>query len=129
MAVQVVATKSSLHFYSQKTVDDSVRSTLGIDGDELSSGEDETKRESTVDRGVGTRVWTDADEWSVREHWIVKRIYAEAGSQDWKKVGDPILHIEVGDTLHITCQLTVSSYEDGQISLSSLLAPQTCSQR
>lgn len=49
--VQVVATKSSLHFYDKAAVEAA---------------------------HPGVNVWTDVDEWS-----------------DWKKIGDPILHIEL----------------------------------
>ncbi|GFZ43910.1 hypothetical protein JCM24511_01630, partial [Saitozyma sp. JCM 24511] len=63
ISLQVVGTPSSLHFYSQESVDASVRASLGL---------------HTVEDDVGVKVWVDADEWS-----------------DWKKVGDPILHIEL----------------------------------
>ncbi|KAK4684995.1 phosphopantothenoylcysteine decarboxylase, partial [Tremellales sp. Uapishka_1] len=61
IAVQVVATKASLHFYNQAEVDKAVRAACGADEDT-----------------VGVQVWTDEDEWS-----------------DWRKIGDPILHIEL----------------------------------
>lgn len=52
--VQVVATKASTYFYSQEDVDNSVRSALNLpDGQ---TGEH-----------FGVRVWTDEDEWSVRQ--------------------------------------------------------------
>ncbi|OCF40317.1 phosphopantothenoylcysteine decarboxylase [Kwoniella heveanensis CBS 569] len=66
IAVQVVSTKSSTHFCNQATVDASLRDAFGLnDG-------------SAVPDDFGVRVWTDEDEWS-----------------DWKKVGEPILHIEL----------------------------------
>ncbi|WWD17276.1 hypothetical protein CI109_101716 [Kwoniella shandongensis] len=65
-AVQVVATKASSHFYTQDVVDQAVRKAVSGDG------------EGSSDDDMGVRVWTDEDEWS-----------------DWKKIGDPILHIEL----------------------------------
>ena len=52
--VQVVATKASTYFYSQEDVDNSVRSALNLPDEQL--GEH-----------FGVRVWTDEDEWSVRQ--------------------------------------------------------------
>ncbi|WVW83934.1 hypothetical protein I302_105957 [Kwoniella bestiolae CBS 10118] len=66
IALQIVATKSSTHFCNQQTVDAAVKKSFGI------SESDE------VPEDFGVRVWTDEDEWS-----------------DWKKVGEPILHIEL----------------------------------
>jgi phosphopantothenoylcysteine decarboxylase len=55
--VQVVATTSSLHFYSQEKVDAAVMKALNLEGDE---------RQSEGATGeVGVKVWRDADEWSV----------------------------------------------------------------
>lgn len=50
MDVQIVATKSSLHFYNQEKVDRAVRDALSIDDDQSD---------------IGVKVWTDEDEWSV----------------------------------------------------------------
>ncbi|OCF60654.1 phosphopantothenoylcysteine decarboxylase [Kwoniella mangroviensis CBS 10435] len=66
IALQIVATKSSTHFCNQQTVDAAIRKSLGVSEDE------------NVPDDLGVRVWTDEDEWS-----------------DWKKVGEPILHIEL----------------------------------
>ncbi|WVQ67630.1 uncharacterized protein L199_005833 [Kwoniella botswanensis] len=66
IALQIVATKSSTHFCNQRTVDAAIRKSFGISEDE------------NVPDDLGVRVWTDEDEWS-----------------DWKKVGEPILHIEL----------------------------------
>ncbi|WRT66390.1 uncharacterized protein IL334_003345 [Kwoniella shivajii] len=66
LAVQVITTKPASHFCNQANVDEAVNRALGV-------REDQNDRDD-----VGVRVWTDEDEWS-----------------DWKKVGDPILHIEL----------------------------------
>ncbi|KAE8538306.1 hypothetical protein D1P53_005648 [Cryptococcus gattii VGV] len=63
--IQIIATKASTHFYSQVDVDRSVQSVLNLSDEQMQDD-------------VGVRIWTDEDEWS-----------------DWKKVGDPILHIEL----------------------------------
>ncbi|KAK8864428.1 hypothetical protein IAR55_001676 [Kwoniella newhampshirensis] len=68
--VQVVTTRASSAFYTQDAIDQSVRQAL--DGSQRVENGDSHAEE------VGVRVWTDEDEWS-----------------DWKKVGDPILHIEL----------------------------------
>ena len=57
IAVQVVATASSSHFYSQESVDASVRAAQG-DRDFTMDGY------GTPDE-AGVRVWRDVDEWSV----------------------------------------------------------------
>ncbi|OWZ45720.1 phosphopantothenoylcysteine decarboxylase [Cryptococcus neoformans c45] len=63
--IQIIATEASTHFYSQADVDKSVQSALKLSDTQMQDD-------------VGVRIWTDKDEWS-----------------DWKKVGDPILHIEL----------------------------------
>ncbi|WVF71395.1 hypothetical protein IAT40_006199 [Kwoniella sp. CBS 6097] len=70
IAVQVVSTKSSTHFCNQATVDAALRSAYGVNKD--------TPVSVPVPDDFGVKVWTDEDEWS-----------------DWKKVGEPILHIEL----------------------------------
>lgn len=58
--VQVVATKASTYFYSQDDVDMSVRSALNLSDGQ--TGED-----------FGMRVWTDEDEWFVRQSQFENR--------------------------------------------------------
>ncbi|KAK1924224.1 flavoprotein [Papiliotrema laurentii] len=72
VAVQIVATKSSLHFYSQEQVDQAVQSA------QVTAEADAEEEQTTRHEVRGVKVWTDADEWS-----------------DWKQIGDPILHIEL----------------------------------
>lgn len=55
VAVQVVATKASSHFYSQESVDETVRA--AIKPLIASTG--------GMNEEYGVKVWTDADEWSV----------------------------------------------------------------
>ncbi|WWC89303.1 uncharacterized protein L201_004224 [Kwoniella dendrophila CBS 6074] len=66
IAVQVVSTKSSTHFCNQTNVDEAVKRSFSFNGTDQ------------IPKDFGVRVWTDEDEWS-----------------DWKKVGEPILHIEL----------------------------------
>ncbi|WVQ99478.1 hypothetical protein IAU59_006613 [Kwoniella sp. CBS 9459] len=66
ISVQVVSTKSSTHFCNQPIVDAALRHAYGVNNG------------TAVPDDFGVRVWTDEDEWS-----------------DWKKVGEPILHIEL----------------------------------
>lgn len=92
--MQIVATQASLHFYDQAKVDAAVQaeaagqvdsndqSIMAVDGDvRPSSG------------GVGVRVWKDEDEWSVCSP--LTSTLSSAERQDWKQIGDPILHIEL----------------------------------
>ncbi|ODO05448.1 hypothetical protein L198_02141 [Cryptococcus wingfieldii CBS 7118] len=65
IALQIVATKASTHFFSQTDIDSSICSSISV-----------PPSDSSPD--IGVRVWTDEDEWA-----------------DWKKVGEPILHIEL----------------------------------
>ena len=70
IALQIVATRSSLHFYSQESIDASIRmspKTLVQNGHVKADGEaaDVKAAEEIVDESVGVRVWTDADEWAV----------------------------------------------------------------
>lgn len=109
MAIQVVATKSSCHFYSQQAIDAAVRASLGLDGMDRDVEVSTTppKHSTSVSHEpYGVRVWTDADEWSVRQDCSIVR-YRIDGEQDWKKVGDPILHIEVSPQ-----RLWQDAYED-----------------
>lgn len=65
IAIQVVATQASLHFYTQEAIDAAVPSFCSPSG----RGEAAVngKMEVNVDEdNYGVRVWTDADEWSVR---------------------------------------------------------------
>jgi hypothetical protein len=43
----------------------------------------------------GAEVWTDEDEWAVSDPGRTDIVYLTEGSQDWRTIGDPILHIEV----------------------------------
>lgn len=62
VAVQVVATKSSSHFYTQQQVDEAVRTALEPPiGNVGQHGSMEIDAEGVF----GVKVWTDADEWSV----------------------------------------------------------------
>ncbi|WWC70181.1 uncharacterized protein I206_104130 [Kwoniella pini CBS 10737] len=66
IALQIVSTKSATHFSNQTVVDEAIRKSLtNLTTEKLPDD-------------LGVRVWTDEDEWS-----------------DWKKVGEPILHIEL----------------------------------
>lgn len=81
--VQIVATPASTHFYTQAAVDAAVRSALESSNDNNNDLHSRTNglqidTNDIKDPNVGVRVWQDADEWS-----------------HWRKVGDPILHIEL----------------------------------
>jgi hypothetical protein len=68
IAMQVVATRSSLQFYSQGSIDASVLSALQADKhhpNPMPNGSLEGSNPNSLDDGNGVRVWTDADEWSV----------------------------------------------------------------
>ncbi|WWC62173.1 uncharacterized protein I303_104766 [Kwoniella dejecticola CBS 10117] len=66
--LQIVSTNSATHFCNQAIVDEAVRKAY----------EGKGKTSELLPDDLGVRVWTDEDEWS-----------------DWKKVGEPILHIEL----------------------------------
>ena len=69
MAIQVVATKASSHFYSQETIDAAVRASFGVNGVDKDVHMSMTPPEdfpNGPDQLYGVRVWTDDDEWSVR---------------------------------------------------------------
>ncbi len=109
VSVQVAATASSLSFYTPDEVLSAARHAraeaqmMAHEGDEEEAEEQEQDtrkgRFGIVD--VDVDVWSDQDEWGVsgpfsawsdgrRLSWLI------SGRQAWKKVGDPILHIEVG---------------------------------
>jgi phosphopantothenoylcysteine decarboxylase len=69
--VQVVATKSSLHFFDAAALE--------------------------AEHNGRVKVWTDADEWAVSPDSLPPspRVDDRLGAQSWKKIGDPVLHIEV----------------------------------
>jgi phosphopantothenoylcysteine decarboxylase len=106
----VVATQASTHFYTQEAVDKAIEDAVASSS--LAPAEQTLSNDGGAAR-LGVNVWTDKDEWSVR---IVSSLplfdlsrteyYAEMVAlsfcggatltkQDWRKVGDPILHIEV----------------------------------
>ena len=103
--VQVVATTASSHFYSQEMVDAAVMNALESAGHE--------SRSQGVERDLGVKVWRDADEWSVSYKTRSRALY-KLTKQDWKKIGDPILHIEVRPALSSAAPAH-SSCEDGPI--------------
>ncbi|RXK35027.1 hypothetical protein M231_07730 [Tremella mesenterica] len=80
--LQVVATNASLHFFNQDQIDKAVYTALyGAHPSSHSAGTDGGRWGSSGTYENDPRrvtVWTDTDEWS-----------------DWRKVGDPILHIEL----------------------------------
>lgn len=82
--VQVIATRSSLHFYDKARVaalDESSASTSVYTVASLAQENLHASREATAQKQDSlprAHLWTDEDEWST-----------------WKKVGDPILHIEL----------------------------------
>lgn len=81
IAVQVAATRSSLTFYTPEDVLSLARqaraeAAILDDADDESPAKTGRERFGIVD--VDVDVWTDEEEWGV-----------------WKKIGDPILHIEL----------------------------------
>ena len=79
--IQLVCTDASRHFYTASGIEEAARA-----------------------KGKSAKVWTDADEWSVRDG-CSKCCHPEPADKDthpslrteqsWKRVRDPILHIEV----------------------------------
>lgn len=82
--IQLVSTDASTHFYAASEIEEAARA-----------------------KGKSVKVWTDADEWSVRDITGCSNAPSILGTADkdtdipgasrqsWKRVGDPILHIEV----------------------------------
>lgn len=93
--MQVVATKASLHFYTQQEVDEAVAVNVDL------ASESSTEKEEV-------KIWTDADEWSVSpiQSFQIRRpvlgcrlpsssLSQADSAQDWNTIGDPVLHIEL----------------------------------
>lgn len=96
----MVATTVSTYFYSQDDVDNS-RSALNLCDEQ--TGED-----------FGVRVWTDEDEWSVRQSQFENR-REKAHGNDCIIVGleacrRPILHTEVGFHFMPKTEFDISDY-------------------
>ena len=63
----------------------------------------------------GVKVWTDEDEWSVSSALTAhgRKLLMR---KDWKKIGDPILHIEVIQAAEsLWRSILTDSFDDGQI--------------
>ena len=124
MAVQIVATKSSLHFYSQEQVDQAVQSAQ-VTAEADAEGEQTTRHEV---RGV--KVWTDPDEWSVSCYPSTDpSVKLTKGGLEADRRSD-LAHRGELNSVHLANHTSADgSCGDGQTWSSSRHAQRTCSQR